>query len=124
MAEVFKYQKKKKMYFKVEVDDEVISLPIGSSMPVGLYDKLASISELSSVITGDGDNVEKLRANTKICNELTNIYSLVVPADQFKKLGFEEWSVDDLVGLFNAWQTAALKAQGITLGESQASASS
>lgn len=124
MAEVFKYQKKKKIYFKVEVDDEVISLPIGSSMPVGLYDKLASISELSQVITGDGDNVEKLRANTKICNELRDIYRLVVPADQFKKLGFEEWSVDDLVGLFNAWQTAALKAQGITLGESQASASS
>lgn len=124
MAEVFKYQKKKKMYFKVEVDDEVISLPIGSSMPVGLYDKLASISELSQVITGDGDNVEKLRANTKMFNELTDIYGLVIPADQFKRLGFEEWSVDDLVGLFNAWQTAALKAQGITLGESQASASS
>lgn len=124
MAEVFKYQKKKKMYFKVEVDDEVISLPIGSSMPVGLYDKLASISELSQVITGDGDNIEKLRANTKMFNELTDIYGLVIPADQFKRLGFEEWSVDDLVGLFNAWQTAALKAQGITLGESQASASS
>lgn len=124
MAEVFKYQKKKKMYFNVDVDGEVLSLPIGASMPVGLYDKLASISELSQVITGDGANVEKLRANTKICNELTEIYRLVVPAKQFEKLGLTEWSVDDLVGLFNAWQTAALKTQGITLGESQASASS
>ena len=124
MAEVFKYQKKKKMFFKVEVDDEVISLPIGSSMPVGLYDKLASISELAEVVKGNGDNAEKLRANTKICKELIAIYALVIPSAQLKKLGFDEWSVDDLVGLFNAWQNAALKAQGITLGESQASASS
>lgn len=124
MAEVFKYQKKQKMYFKVEVDGELVSLPIGSSMPVGLYDKLANISELSKVITGDGDNVQKLKANTKIFNDLTDIYRMVIPAEQFERLELSTWSVDDLVGLFNAWQNAALHAQGITLGESRASASS
>lgn len=124
MAEVFKYHKKQKMYFNVEIDDEIVKLPIGSSMPVGLYDKLANISELSKVLTGDADNITKLRTNTKIYNDLIAIYKLVIPAEQFEKLGFITWSLDDLVGLFNAWQMTALKVQGITLGESQASASS
>ena len=124
MAEVVKFHKKEKMFFKVEVDDEVLSFPIGSSMPVGLYDRLASITKLSKVIKGDGDNEEKLEANTKIFNELIGIYKTVLPGETFSKLGLSEWSVDDLVALFNMWQTAALKVQGITLGESQASASS
>ena len=124
MAEVFKYHKKQKMYFNVEVDDELVKLPIGSSMPVGLYDKLANISELSKILTGDADNITKLRTNTKIYNDLVAIYKLVIPTEQFEKLGFITWSIDDLVGLFNAWQMTALKVQGITLGESQASASS
>lgn len=117
MAEVFKYQRKEKMYFNVEIDGELVKLPVGSSMPVGLYDKLANISELSKVVTGDGDNIEKLRANTKIYSDLIDIYRLVVPVEQFARLDLAAWSVDDLVGLFNAWQSAALKAQGITLGE-------
>lgn len=124
MTEVFKYHKKQKMYFNVEVDDELVKLPIGSSMPVGLYDKLANISELSKVLTGDADNITKLRTNTKIYNDLIAIYKLVIPAEQFEKLGLITWSIDDLVGLFHAWQMTALKVQGITLGESQASASS
>lgn len=124
MAEVFKYHKKQKMYFNVEVDDELVKLPIGSSMPVGLYDKLANISELSKVLTGDADNITKLRTNTKIYNDLIAIYKLVIPEAQFEKLELATWSIDDLVGLFNAWQMTALKVQGITLGESQASASS
>lgn len=124
MAEVVKFHKKEKMYFKVEVDGIVISLPIGSSMPVGLYDKLAHISKLSKIITGNGDNIEKLETNTVIFNELLAIFNLVLPDDVFEKLGLSEWSVDDLAALFNAWQNAALKVQGITLGESQASASS
>lgn len=124
MAEVFKFQRKEKMYFRVEVDGEVISLPIGASMPVTLYDRLAQISKLSNVINGDGDRTEKLEANSKIFTELLEIYKIVLLADVYERLDFETWPVDDLVGLFNAWQTAALKVQGISLGESQASAGS
>ena len=123
MAEVFKFQKKKKVYFNVEIDDEVISLPMGASMPSGLYDKLANITKLTEVIKGDGSNSEKLEANSKVFNELIDIYESIIPKEVFEKLGFKDWAVEDLIALFNAWQEAALKFQGISLGESQASAS-
>ena len=124
MAEVFKFQKKKKVYFNVEIDDEVISLPMGASMPSGLYDKLANITKLTEIIKGNGSNSEKLEANSKVFNELIDIYESIIPKEVFEKLGFKEWAVEDLIALFNAWQEAALKFQGISLGESQASASS
>ncbi len=124
MAEVFKFQKKKKVYFNVEIDEEVISLPMGASMPTGLYDKLAKITKLTDIIKGNGSNSEKLEANSKVFNELIDIYESVIPKEVFERLGFKEWAVEDLIALFNAWQEAALKFQGISLGESQASASS
>lgn len=124
MAEVFKFQKKKKVYFNVEIDNEVISLPMGASMPSGLYDKLANITKLTEVIKGNGSNSEKLEANSKVFNELIDIYESIIPKEIFEKLGFKDWAVEDLIALFNAWQEAALKFQGISLGESQASASS
>lgn len=124
MAEVFKFQKNDKAFFNVDIDGTVVSFPIGASMPVGLYDKLAQVTKLSQIVRGDGDNLEKLEANTKIFHELTELFSLVIDEKTFKKLKFEEWAVNDLVSLFNAWQTAALKFQGVSLGESQASASS
>lgn len=124
MAEVFKFQKKKKVYFNVEIDNEVISLPMGASMPTGLYDKLANITKLTEVIKGNGSNSEKLEANSKVFNELIDIYESIIPKEIFEKLGFKDWAVEDLIALFNAWQEAALKFQGISLGESQASASS
>lgn len=124
MAEVFKFQKKKKVYFNVEIDNEVISLPMGASMPTGLYDKLANITKLTEVIKGNGSNSEKLEANSKVFNELIDIYESIIPKEVFERLGFKEWAVEDLIALFNAWQEAALKFQGISLGESQASASS
>ena len=124
MAEVFKFQKKKKVYFNVEIDDEVISLPMGASMPTGLYDKLANITKLTEVIKGNGSNSEKLEANSKVFNELIDIYESVIPKEVFERLEFKDWAVEDLIALFNAWQEAALKFQGISLGESQASASS
>lgn len=124
MAEVFKFQKKKKVYFNVEIDDEVISLPMGASMPSGLYDKLANITKLTEVIKGNGSNSEKLEANSKVFNELIDIYESIIPKEVFERLGFNDWAVEDLIALFNAWQEAALKFQGISLGESQASASS
>lgn len=124
MAEVFKFQKKKKVYFNVEIDDEVISLPMGASMPTGLYDKLANITKLTEIIKGNGSNSEKLEANSKVFNELIDIYESIIPKEVFEKLGFKDWAVEDLIALFNAWQEAALKFQGISLGESQASASS
>jgi hypothetical protein len=124
MAEVFKFQKKKKVYFNVEIDNEVISLPMGASMPTGLYDKLANITKLTEIIKGNGSNSEKLEANSKVFNELIDIYESIIPKEVFERLGFKEWAVEDLIALFNAWQEAALKFQGISLGESQASASS
>jgi len=124
MAEVFKFQKKKKVYFNVEIDDEVISLPMGASMPTGLYDKLANITKLTEVIKGNGSNSEKLEANSKVFSELIDIYESIIPKEVFERLGFKDWAVEDLIALFNAWQEAALKFQGISLGESQASASS
>ena len=124
MAEVFKFQKKKKVYFNVEIDNEVISLPMGASMPSGLYDKLANITKLTEIIKGNGSNSEKLEANSKVFNELIDIYESIIPKEIFEKLGFKDWAVEDLIALFNAWQEAALKFQGISLGESQASASS
>ena len=124
MAEVFKFQKKKKVYFNVEIDDEVISLPMGASMPTGLYDKLANITKLTEIIKGNGSNSEKLEANSKVFSELIDIYESVIPKEVFERLGFKDWAVEDLIALFNAWQEAALKFQGISLGESQASASS
>ena len=124
MAEVFKFQKKKKVYFNAEIDDEVISLPMGASMPTGLYDKLANITKLTEIIKGNGSNSEKLEANSKVFNELIDIYESLIPKEVFEKLGFKDWAVEDLIALFNAWQEAALKFQGISLGESQASASS
>lgn len=124
MAEVFKFQKKKKVYFNVEIDNETISLPMGASMPTGLYDKLANITKLTEIIKGNGSNSEKLEANSKVFNELIDIYESIIPAEKFEKLGFKDWAVEDLIALFNAWQEAALKFQGISLGESQASASS
>ena len=124
MAEVFKFQKKKKVYFNVEIDDEVISLPMGASMPTGLYDTLANITKLTEIIKGNGSNSEKLEANSKVFNELIDIYESIIPKEVFERLGFKDWAVEDLIALFNAWQEAALKFQGISLGESQASASS
>jgi len=124
MAEVFKFQKKKKVYFNVEIDEEVISLPMGASMPTGLYDKLANITKLTEIIKGNGSNSEKLEANSKVFNELIDIYESIIPKEVFERLGFKDWAVEDLIALFNAWQEAALKFQGISLGESQASASS
>ena len=124
MAEVFKFQKKKKVYFNVEIDEEVISLPMGASMPSGLYDKLANITKLTEIIKGNGSNSEKLEANSKVFNELIDIYESIIPKEVFERLGFKDWAVEDLIALFNAWQEAALKFQGISLGESQASASS
>jgi hypothetical protein len=124
MAEVFKFQKKKKVYFNVEIDNEVISLPMGASMPTGLYDKLANITKLTEIIKGNGSNSEKLEANSKVFNELIDIYESIIPKEVFERLGFKDWAVEDLIALFNAWQEAALKFQGISLGESQASASS
>lgn len=124
MAEVFKFQKKKKVYFNVEIDNEVISLPMGASMPTNLYDKLANITKLTEIIKGNGSNSEKLEANSKVINELIDIYESIIPKEVFERLGFKNWAVEDLIALFNAWQEAALKFQGISLGESQASASS
>lgn len=124
MAEVFKFQKKEKLYFNVDIDGTVISLPLGASMPIGLYDNLAKITKLSQKIKGDGDAVEKLEANTELFNRLIELFKSVIPEEQFKTLAFETWAVNDLAALFNAWQTAAIKHQGISLGESQASASS
>lgn len=124
MAEVFKFQKKKKVYFNVEIDNEVISLPMGASMPTNLYDKLANITKLTEIIKGNGSNSEKLEANSKVFNELIDIYESIIPKEVFERLGFKNWAVEDLIALFNAWQEAALKFQGISLGESQASASS
>ena len=124
MAEVFKFQKNKKVYFNVDIDGEIVMLPIGATMPVGLYDKLAEITKLSQAFKTETDMVVKFETNTKIFNELIELFALVIPAEQMDKLGMREWSVDDLTSLFNAWQTTAIKAQGISLGESQASASS
>lgn len=124
MAEVFKFQKNKKVYFNVDIDGEIVSLPIGATMPVGLYDKLAEITKLSQAFKTETDMVIKFEINTKIFNELIELFALVIPAEQMEKLGMREWSVEDLSSLFNAWQMTAIKAQGISLGESQASASS
>ena len=93
-------------------------------MPTGLYDKLANITKLTEVIKGNGSNSEKLEANSKVFSELIDIYESIIPKEVFERLGFKDWAVEDLIALFNAWQEAALKFQGISLGESQASASS
>lgn len=124
MAEVFKFHKNDKAYFNIDIDGTIISLPIGASMPIGMYDKLAEVTKLSRVVRNGEDDIKKLEANVDIFNKLIELYRIVIDEDTFKKLDFEQWSVNDLVSLFNAWQTATLKIQGISLGESQASASS
>lgn len=124
MAEVFKFQKKNKVYFNVDIEGTVIALPIGASMPTGMYDTLLKITRLSRKIKEGGDAVELLEANTELFNGLISLFKSVLPQDQIEKIGLNDWAVEDLTALFNAWQTSALKYQGASLGESQASASS
>lgn len=124
MAEVFKFQKKNKVYFNVDIEGTVIALPIGASMPTGMYDTLLKITRLSRKIKKGGDAVELLEANTELFDSLISLFESVLPQDQIEKIGLKDWAVEDLTALFNAWQTSALKYQGVSLGESQASASS
>lgn len=125
MAEVFKFQKKNKVYFNVDIEGIVIALPIGASMPTGMYDTLLKITRLSRKIKeGSDDAVELLEANTELFDSLIGLFESVLPQDQIEKIGLKDWAVEDLTALFNAWQTSALKYQGVSLGESQASASS
>lgn len=124
MAEVFKFQKKNKVYFNVDIEGTVIALPIGASMPTGMYKTLEKITRLSRKIKQGGDSLELLEANTELFDSLIGLFESVIPQDQVDAIGLKDWAVNDLTALFNAWQTSALEYQGASLGESQASASS
>ncbi len=125
MAEVFKFHKKDKAYYNIEIDGEVLTLPLGSSMSmktVKLIKSLASTAKKTQKM--DGEDLLKAENSMEIFEILMKIFESAMPEDSYKKFDFESWAIEDLIALFNAWQTAAKQVQGMSLGGSQASASS
>ena len=122
MAEVFKFQKKDKAFFNVEIDGEVLALPIGQSMPLNIFEKIAQVTRIATDLSKQGvEALDQIEGGVELGHVLVDIYRSVVPAEQFEKLDFEHWAAEDLMALYNAWQNSAKVLQGISLGESQAS---
>lgn len=122
MAEVFKFQRKDKAFFNVDIDGTLLSLPIGQSMSLELFEKIANITKIAQKAGASGiDNLERLESGVELGKCLLDLYKSVIPADKYEAIGFDTWSTDDLIALYSAWQNSAKVLQGMTLGESQAS---
>ena len=122
MAEVFKFQKKDKAFFNVDIDGTLLTLPIGQSMSLELFEKIANITKIAQKAGASGiDNLERLESGVELGKCLLDLYKSVIPADKYEAIGFDTWSTDDLIALYSAWQNSAKVLQGMTLGESQAS---
>lgn len=122
MAEVFKFQRKDKAFFNVDIDGTLLTLPIGQSMSLELFEKIANITKIAQKAGASGiDNLERLESGVELGKCLLDLYKSVVPADKYEAIGFDTWSTDDLIALYSAWQNSAKVLQGMTLGESQAS---
>lgn len=122
MAEVFKFQRKDKAFFNVDIDGTLLTLPIGQSMSLELFEKIANITKIAQKAGASGiDNLERLESGVELGKCLLDLYKSVIPADKYEAIGFDTWSTDDLIELYSAWQNSAKVLQGMTLGESQAS---
>jgi len=122
MAEVFKFQRKDKAFFNVDIDGTLLTLPIGQSMSLELFEKIANITKIAQKAGASGiDNLERLESGVELGKCLLDLYKSVIPADKYEAIGFDTWSTDDLIALYSAWQNSAKVIQGMTLGESQAS---
>lgn len=122
MAEVFKFQRKDKAFFNVDIDGTLLTLPIGQSMSLELFEKIANITKIAQKAGASGiDNLERLESGVELGKCLLDLYKSVIPADKYEAIGFDTWSTDDLIALYYAWQNSAKVLQGMTLGESQAS---
>jgi hypothetical protein len=122
MAEVFKFQRKDKAFFNVDIDGTLLTLPIGQSMSLELFEKIANITKIAQKAGASGiDNLERLESGVELGKCLLDLYKSVIPADKYEAIGFDTWSTDDLIALYSAWQNSAKVLQGMTLGESQAS---
>lgn len=122
MAEVFKFQRKDKAFFNVDIDGTLLTLPIGQSMSLELFEKIANITKIAQKArASDIDNLERLENGVELGKCLLDLYKSVIPADKYEAIGFDTWSTDDLIALYSAWQNSAKVLQGMTLGESQAS---
>jgi len=122
MAEVFKFQRKDKAFFNVDIDGTLLTLPIGQSMSLELFEKIANITKIAQKAGASGiDNLKRLESGVELGKCLLDLYKSVIPADKYEAIGFDTWSTDDLIALYSAWQNSAKVLQGMTLGESQAS---
>ena len=122
MAEVFKFQRKDKAFFNVDIDGTLLTLPIGQSMSLELFEKIANITKIAQKAGAPGiDNLERIENGIELGKCLLDLYKSVIPADKYEAIGFDTWSTDDLIALYSAWQNSAKVLQGMTLGESQAS---
>lgn len=124
MAEVFKFQKKDKAYYNVEVDGVLITLPIGSSMPVDAFSQISKITKLAVELKDGADAVSQITNSAEFCEALRDLFKIVLPDDKYEEIGIAGWAAEDLTALYTAWQESAKVLQGASLGESQASASS
>lgn len=124
MAEVFKFQKKDKAYYNVEVDGVLITLPISNSMPVDAFTQISKITNLAVGLTDGADAISLISNSAVFCEALRDLFKIVLPSDKYEEIGIAGWAAEDLVALYSAWQNSAKLLQGASLGESQASASS
>ena len=67
MAEVFKFQRKDKAFFNVDIDGTLLTLPIGQSMSLELFEKIANITKIAQKArASDIDNLERLENGVEL----------------------------------------------------------